>query len=132
MSRLFRILTAMVLTVHLIMGCCVHHAHACDGMGNSIPVQGTASLGSQCSDSPGNGSDHANHGSQKCQGEKCSFVLSSSAVGNSLNHPLQSFDVPLLNATFFQVNVVSAQHYFATGQLLLPVRLHLANQVLLI
>jgi hypothetical protein len=38
----------------------------------------------------------------------------------------------LFDNTIALVNIVSEQRFFATGRLLLPLRLHLANQVLLI
>ena len=129
MSRLLRILTAVVLTVHLMVGCCVHHAHACESEGHSPPIQGLNAPHSDCDDSPCNGSDH---GPQKCDGQKCSFVRSSPILNYLLTKPFQGFVIPLLGKTLSLAGIVSEQHFLTTGRLLLPVRLHLANQVLLI
>lgn len=129
MSRLLRILTAVVLTVHLMVGCCVHHAHACESERHSPPIQGFNTPQSDCDESPCNESDH---GSQKCEGEKCSFVRSNPILNYLHTKPFQGFVIPLLGKTLSLTGIVSEQHFLTTGRLLLPIRLHLANQVLLI
>jgi len=133
MSRLFRILTAVVFAVHLMVGCCAHHAHACDSQDQSPPAQGAVTTDGQCHESPdsGEGAGHP-HGPQDCQGDKCSFVLPSQPANNSFVQPLQAFVIVLLTDQSFFVGTGSEQCFFATGWLLLPVRLHLANQVMLI
>ena len=131
MSGLFRILIAVVFAAHLTVGCCSHHAHACDNSGHSSPAQGAATPG-QYSDSSSSGVDHANRGPQDCQGAQCSTVSPRRTVIDSLVPPFQASFAPLFDDLASLVSVVSEQHFFSAGRLLLPVRLHLANQVLLI
>ena len=126
MSRLVRILTAVVLAVHLMVGCCWHHAHACESMGDVQPAHG------QCPDSPDSGADHSHHGPHNCQGNPCSFVLSSSTISNSFAQASPTGFILLLNDQHPLVGIDSEQHFFSTGWIPLPVRLHLAHQVMLI
>ena len=126
MSRLFRILTAVVFAVHLMVGCCAHHAHACESQGDVQPAHG------QCPDSHEGETDHSDHGPQDCQGSPCSFVASSSPSSHSFAQPSQTFVIALLTDQPSLVGTGSKQHCFATGRLLLSVRLYLVNQVLLI
>ena len=134
MSGLLRILTAVVFTAHLTVGCCSHHAHACDGQGHLPPAQGTATTHGQCPESPGSAAeaDHANHGPQECQGGKCSVASQRATGSNPFPPPSHAFVAPLLDSASSLVGAGSEQHFFSAGRLLLPVRLHLANQVLLI
>ena len=129
MAKLCRIVTAAILVVHLIVGCCAHHAHACDGHGHSPSARGDATSGGRC---PESGGDHSRHGPKDCQGAKCSFVSPSRTVSDSFVPPLQASCARLLDDPASPLGVGSEQHSRATGRLLLPVRLHLANQVLLI
>ena len=126
MSRLIRILTAVVFTVHLVVGCCAHHGHACECKGEAPPVHG------QCPDSHHGGADHSHHGSHDCQGSRCAFVSSNNAISHSLVQSSHAFFTVLLTDQPSLVGIGSAQHGFATGRLLLSVRLYLVNQVLLI
>ncbi len=129
MSGLLRILTAAVFTAHLTLGCCSHHAHGCEGKDRPSPAHGDATPDGQC---PESGSDHSHHGPQDCEGAKCSFVSPSRTVSSSFVPPVQASFVALLDDQPSQAGIGSEQHVLAAGRLLLPVRLHLANQVLLI
>jgi hypothetical protein len=129
MSNFLRLFTALVLSVHLVMGCCVHHAHGCESMDDSPPQ--TASLETQCCESS-NDSDHGDHGSTKCEGDKCSFLASSLTPQKLHSGPQPSFAVAIVTEPLSSTVLHSAPNFFTTGRLLLPVRLHLANQVLLI
>jgi hypothetical protein len=126
MSTLIRILTAAVFTVHLLVGCCAHHSHACECQGKVQPAHG------QCPDSHHGGADHSHHGSHNCQGSRCSFVSSNNANSHSLVQSSHAFFTVLLTDRPSLVGTGSAQHCFATGRLLPSVRLYLVNQVLLI
>jgi len=132
MAGLFRVLTAVVFAAHIMMGCCIHHAHASDGKDCPSSSRETPTHDSQCPDSHGNGSDHSQHGSPDCQGAKCSFVPPRSEVGNSFGQLSQMFVAPLFQDLSSLVGIANEQHSIATGRLLTPSRLHLANQVLLI
>jgi hypothetical protein len=116
----------VVFAVHLMVGCCAHHAHACESQGDVQPAHG------QCPDSHDNGTDHSHHGPHNCQEGKCSFILSSSTISNSCVQASLVIFMPLLDDQHPLVGTDSQQHFFATGWLLLPVYLHLANQVMLI
>jgi len=129
MAGQFRILTAALLVAHFTVGCCAHHAHACDGMDRPLPAQGAATPDGQC---PGSGVDHAHHGPHDCQGGKCSVVSPNRTVRDGFVPPFQTFSAPLLDDLPALVGNAAEQRFFPTGRLLLPVRLHLANQVLLI
>jgi hypothetical protein len=132
MYRLLRILTAVVMMAHLVMGCCLHHAHACENMKCTNPTRETASLEIQCSTNVHDGSSHAGHGVQKCQGEKCSFIPSSPTAGSFVMQPFQGLVLSIIDESFALTCSFAEQKFSATGRLLPPVRLHLANQVLLI
>jgi len=132
MAGLCRLLTAATLVVHLTVGCCWHHAHACEGRGHLPPVQGAAMPDGQCPDSSGSRADHTHHGPQDCQGGTCSVVPSSRTVSDWFGQPSLAFVVPLLYDLSTSAGIFSEQRFFPTGRLLLAVRLHLANQVLLI
>lgn len=132
MAGLFRVLTAVVFTAHIMLGCCSHHAHA--GACKDCPSSSreTPTHDGQCPDSHGNGSDHSQHGSPECQGAKCSFVSPRSEASNSIGQFSQMFVAPLFQDLSSLTGIAKEQHSFATGRLLTPIRLHLANQVLLI
>jgi hypothetical protein len=125
MSRLFRILTAVVFAVHLMVGCCWHHAHACESEVDVHPAH------EQCADSHDSGTNHSQHGPQDCQESQCSFVAAVSPSSHWLAQPSQAC-VGVLTGQPSLVGAGSEQHCFTAGRLLLSVRLYLVNQVLLI
>lgn len=132
MAGIFRILVAIVFTAHMILGCCSHHAHAGNNKDCPAPAHGYATAHPQCADSHESGSDHSQHGSQDCQGSKCSVVSATPLVGYSIAQPIKTVVTSLLDNACSPTGISSNQHFFATGRLLIPVHLHLANQVLLI
>jgi hypothetical protein len=132
MAKLCRIATAAVFVVHMMVGCCAHHAHACEGQGLALPAQGVASADDHCSDGHSSPADHSHPAPDGCQGAKCSTVLSSELANNSFGHPSLASFVSALDDPSSQSGVFSAQRCVPIGRLLLPVRLHLANQVLLV
>ena len=136
MKSILSNLTAAMLTLHMTLGCCWHHAHRfaeeC-GMAQSVDRPGCHD-GDSADDCGWTApSSHGTHrGLHECQGNTCSFVPSSNSVGNSLAQPFQAFAAPLFDDQRPLVGAGSERHFFATGWLLPPVRLHLANQVMLI
>lgn len=132
MAVFVRIATAAAFAVHLWMGCCGHHAHACDGQGQSSPAQESTTPDGQCQDGRGEHADHTHHGPQDCQGGKCNVVLSSPTVSDSFGQASQAFVAPTVCDLSALLGVSFDQRFLPTGRLSLPVRLHLANQVLLI
>jgi hypothetical protein len=128
MTVLCRILIAVTLVVHMMVGCCAHHAHACEG--HLSRAHGGATHDSQ---SLGNGCGHSRpHATTCCQGERCSFVSPDRPVSELLAFSCQTFCTAVLDDQPPLVGFGTAQISIASGRLLLPVRLHLANQVLLI
>jgi len=132
MAAMLRVATAAILVVHLMLGCCVHHAHACDGQAKSLPNQGPAAADRQFPDAFGGQADHSHHGPQDCQGGKCHVIASSPTVRDWFGQPAQAFAAaPVCDASSL-LSIFVEQRFFPTGRLSLPVRLHLANQVLLV
>ena len=133
MSRLTRILTAVAFIVHMLLGCCAHHVHAGQGKDCQPSTQGTPASDAQTPDSHESGPEHSHHASHDCQGAKCTFVPSSPKSGNLPVQPFsQWFATPLVQDLSSPAGIADRQHCFAAGGLLLPIRLHLANQVLLV
>jgi hypothetical protein len=129
MARLVRVVTAAMLAVHVTVGCCAHHAHACRGEAHSSSFEGGATHDEQCCQSE---ADHAHHGLGQCQGSQCSFVSSTAPNSNSFAPSSLTLVTPLLDNQYSSVNTDSEQPFFAVGRLLPSVRLHLMNQILLI
>jgi hypothetical protein len=129
MARLCRILIAATLVVHLMVGCCSHHAHASDDRDCPRPPHRDRAPDGPCL---GHAPDHAHHGPQDCQGEKCSFVSPHRVMSESLVQPFQAFFVALSDDHLPLAGFGPGRPSLASGRLLLPVRLHPANQVLLL
>ena len=135
MSSLLNNLTAAILVVHLVVGCCAHHAHDCPQTCDARHSQGMGhDAGAPCdahsSDEPGQTTDH-HHGTNECQGAKCSYLRTANdTIAKAFLQPRLAHVTPMLADDSALVGVFSEQHTLASGRLLLPVRLHLANQVL--
>ena len=133
MAVLWRFVTTVVFITHLLVGCCAHHAHACEAATHSD--QEDAATHGDCSGDRDRPSDHGQHGKQDCQESTCSFVLPSQSIDGSI-----SFGRPLLHGSFLPLLVAlpsqagnsCGQCFSPPDHFLLPVRLHLAKQVLLI
>jgi len=133
MLRLWRIVTASLLVVQLMAGyCCVHHARLCDRPVHSPLMQGEAMPGNLCSDCSGSPSEHQHRGHQDCKVGPCATVLLNRVFGNSPAQPSQAFVASLHSAPSTLIGIASLRRSSPPGGLRLPVRLHLANQVLLI
>ncbi len=122
-----RALTSVLVTVHLMVGCCAHHAHGRESdvltSANDSHLHSTSD-GRDCPDS------RSSHGPQDCKGEKCSFVLSADTVVSKPALYVPSLPGAVLRASI--CDSASCEERVRIGWLLLPVRLHLAHQVLLI
>lgn len=132
MGWLIRVLTAVTFAVHMVVGCCVHHAHAYGSPMQASLGHGAAVSHDPCPGTSADATHHAGHGVRICLGEKCSATESSSPDSNWFAQPLQALVAPLLDDQYSQISAGCEQRFFATGWLLPPVRLHLANQILLI
>jgi hypothetical protein len=130
MTGLSRILSVATLAVQLMVGCCcLHHAHGCGSELPSSSLHSEIELDEQC---PRCGCDHSHHGTPGCQRVKCSLVFPRRTPGGSLVRLFQASFAALPDGQLARAAVGSLQHSQASGHLLLPVRLHLANHVLLI
>jgi hypothetical protein len=126
MAKLYRILTAATLAIHMIVGCCGHHAHACDG--HESPAQSNATHDGFF---PGDGCDNS-HAATCCQEEKCSFVRLDRPVGNSLAAACLTSSTMLLDGRNPQIDFGPERCSLVSAGAHLPIRLHLAKQVMLI
>ena len=128
MARLSDILSVALLVAHLMVGCCCAcHLHACESDRAFSASHGTAKPDVGC---PQCICDHSHHGPRECPGYKCSFVSHRRLVKGSCNLKLPASIVVLTDAGFPRMAI--ALHGRTTGHVLLPIRLHLANQILLI
>jgi hypothetical protein len=144
-------LTSIVLLVHLGLGCCWHHAHACVPGGTvcSVAVEPyPLSAGHQhdglhpddsrhadgetaCPPDGQNGHDH------ECEGDRCTFVRSKSSleqVDDSTAHAILAVHMPAAMAgDVVQLDQVSLTYSGESpGAPSLPLRAHLLFRVLLI
>jgi hypothetical protein len=131
MAKLYRIVVAATLSAHLLMGCCWHHAHACDNHEASNPAVSTAE---KCHEehSPCDGVDAGRHDSQVCLGGTCVFVRGDSAE-NILQHGFLGIAaIPLPDMQTLMRDIQSRQYFSAPAGSLLLANPPSNNQVLLI
>ena len=130
MARLHCILSIALVIVHLMVDCCCAcHAHSCQSECNSSAIRDGAALGVKC---PECVCDHSHHGPLECRGCDSSLALPPRAVGRSNGQKHPAAFVALTAADLPRPAISSHQQFRDTGSHLLPIRLHLANQVLLI
>lgn len=125
MAGLSRILSIVTLAVHLMVGCCSHHAQGCERKDCPAATSESTPEGrcSQCA------CEH--RGTEDCQGGKCSLASPRRTVAGSFISPFQAFFAALPDYQLSGVGIGSRERFWATGRFSMPVRLHLANQVLL-
>lgn len=140
MAAVWRVLTAAMVVTHFTVGCCVHHTHACDASARlfspladrSPDHAGPGDHLKPCSGDHDGCADHSHQEPHGCKGTTCSAVRHEPSLDFPCGNPAPAvIELPAagdvdLSATAREDNLLS------TGRLLLPVRLHLANQVLLI
>ena len=124
-----RILSMATLIAQLMLGCCLPHAHGCETELCFSAVHCDTTLHGQCLHCR---CDQSHHGTQDCRGGKCSFVSPRRTIGGSLVPSFQASFAALLDDRLSRGATGLQQQLGGTGRLMLPVRLHLANQVLLI
>ncbi len=135
MSGLLSHLASVALLLHMLLGCCWHHAHSCQ---HRLSMTPGGQRGDDCDEGATGahglpaGQDH--HGSDRCQGSPCVFTA------------VERF-TPATQAQFLDIAVAVAPAA-ETGTTLVamfaspaspdlagpcpPLRLHLVNQVLLL
>lgn len=130
MVKPLHVLTVVMLTIHLMMGCCWHHAHGGhEGTPTSVDHLSATDAAPSCPD------DLSNHGSRGCYEPPCSFVASGRPVVNAMTVSWCSqavLGVLLNDSSSTEDFSASSRRLLAVDRPSLPVRLHLANQVLLI
>jgi hypothetical protein len=129
MSRLTCILSITLMVVHLTVDCCCAcHAHACESE-CSLAIRNAEALevkGLECL------CDHSHHGPLECRSCDSSTALPTRIVGRPKNQKVRAIFVASTAADLPRPSIRLAQKFRVAGNLLLPIRLHLANQVLLI
>jgi hypothetical protein len=130
-------LTAGLLAMHAVLGCCWHHAHACErectqaALESSAPHAAHVDHDADSCDST-NSKPGQNHGPHACQKGKCVFL---GTVENRADVSLGLNLSSHVSATFYTVSSqmpAAVRPLFAADALLPPLRLHLAHQVLLL
>jgi hypothetical protein len=127
-GSLFRILNTALLVAHFTVGCCAHHAHACEAKGRLSPAQDATSPDGQRPDA----ADHSHQGPGDCLGSACWVVSPERAVLDGFVPPCRPLVVLPPSKPLSPADLASERRFAPVGRLLLPVRLHLADQVLLI
>jgi hypothetical protein len=130
MARLSCILSGALLVAHLMVGCCCAcQFHGCQNDPVFPAIHGAATIDVGC---PRCTCDHSRHGPLECRGHKCFLVSPRRPVGGSFNLKLPASYAVLTDASVPRMAIRLDEQSQATGYLLPPIRLHLANQVLLI
>jgi hypothetical protein len=128
MGKLSRILSIAAMVTHLMVSCC-HCSRQCEDKSCSDPCQGMAA---PTEESRGRLCDHS-HSELPCCGAAKSPALHPRAKGGVHLGPRSTTSFALsLERDPPGLACNSQVHSLAGGRLLLPVRLHLANRVLLI
>jgi hypothetical protein len=129
-------ITALLLAVHTVFGCCWHHAHAsmvgCEQ--KCLPGHESASSPATyqiCDDN--HQSDKQEHRPADCTELSCVFVGSLSVKVFDANPSISPTVFLLMHHDRLSPAVTHSEEYpFAVGRLLPPIHLHLALMVLLI
>ena len=130
-------LTAALLALHTVLGCCWHHAHG--GTADCASTQSTVSVDScECDHAHGDGTapdshQQGHHGQHVCQGGTCVFVSSTKVEPAKADCQLQATSVACVPGSSPAVgDAADVQAFYPLDVLLPPLRLHLICQVLLI
>jgi hypothetical protein len=140
MSGLLSHIAGVVLLLHMLLGCCWHHAHACHHRLLPAPV---SPQGDDCDQWAIGGPHHSNghgspgddhHGSDHCQGSWCVFTAGERLTAVSLA-VLQETAITVAPTGHMGTAVTAAVPGPGFSNLAgpcPPLRLHLVNQVLLL
>jgi len=145
MRHLFTTFLTVIVLVHAIFGCCIHHAHACEARSGKWhqPSSGTCDHDdhgqeshqqSLALNSCGCDEQHQHDGPLSCDDDKCIFTRTESSPNadtlssqNSMH--LFSAMAPSLSSA---VELATASHPPAPDAAFTGLRLHLALEVLVI
>ena len=135
MHNVFSNLTAALLALHTVLGCCWHHAHRCaETYAATVSVASSDSCDRARHANPATDSDgQGHHGRHDCQGSTCVFVSPSKANPHKLAFQFDASPAAVVRGNSVSVcRVVGEPPFYPPDALLPPLQLHLANQVLLI
>jgi hypothetical protein len=126
-------LTAALLALHTVLGCCWHHEHRC-AEACSLAVAAESSHCCDADHSPGDGATigvqgHAQHGLHECLGAACNFVGPTKQKPHHRSSPTQAAPASCGVTTFLAAD---SRQLFCCNALPPSLPLHLIHQVLLI
>jgi hypothetical protein len=125
-----------VVLAHAVLGCCWHHVHACGEAHDHLALAGWEHHWAG-DDHPSAGCadcSHRGHGRDDCRGVKCSFVVGAKEKPGARLAVSSFSSAPTAPAADGLAGDARREEhlFFGAGSGLLPVRLHLLHQVLLI
>jgi len=129
MSRVFHIAIVLAVTVHMVFGCCLHHAHGSQPA-DSPSVQNSCDCGHHGHEGGGEPCDHQS-GDQGCDDGQCVFTLPESGSASQVTIGMNCLPV------FCVMPALPGMDGINTADTVLhhcgpPISLHLLNQVILI
>lgn len=129
MIRLARNLCITILTVHLTVGCCTSFAHRCRTRLSSWRVPRGTVVQRRCQQCR---CESSHRGPKECQHPKRPVTARRRPTDGPAGSQFPASFAVVHHGCFSRCEPGLQQHSSATGRLLMPVRLHLANRVLLI
>ncbi len=126
-------LTAALIAVHSVLGCCWHHTHRCTEQCATSQAMVVSGVCDQASHAESASDSHSHHGRHECQSAACVFMTAPNrGVCDTAISPAVTpiAYVPLAIAT--RRCPVDGQRFFPPDSLLPPLRVHLVCHVLLI
>jgi hypothetical protein len=141
MHGFFANVTATLLAMHTVLGCCWHHVHACAcERDNGLLALRVTNIGSldRCeahradTHDDGCSSHHGHHGRHECQGNTCVFL---GPTKSGPNFPTLRFVPPPVACVSCVAPVAydgQSRPLLAIDALSPPLRLHLLHRVLLL
>jgi len=133
LHRFLSNLTAVMLLTHAVLGCCAHHVHACGDAHGQVGRNHGSTAGHEHSTGHSDRSESSHREHDDCRGNRCEMVrLANPLTGksHSASHPLLALPCP--GTAQASNDGYRCQQPCTFGTRSLPVRIHLANQVLLI
>jgi hypothetical protein len=131
MFELYRMMTVAFFAVHLMVGCCAHHAHACNGSSHSDNDGACLEISGRHAGDHDSHSEHGDPCAHHCQQARCSAILPHSGLGGLSGPQAQAICVAS-DELHVGPRPCLGQRSVAWARFSPTVRLHLANQVLLI
>ncbi|GEM_PF-3247312 len=126
-------MTAFLLTLHAVFGCCGHHAHAAMEECESAVVVEThedrdCRRGEDCG-----ANFHENSEPRVCLGFSCTFLAPAKSDGHLRQLEIAGHQIAAsIERLFVARPIVRLESIFALDALLPPLRIHLLDRVLLL